>query len=310
MAPETETPFPTCDPFVTGGLNAGRLWLVCNAASGSNDARSRQTVCDALTKAGFTVSRVLNFPDDPAPDPADLAADGIQFVATFGGDGTVHAVVTGLFGWDGAMLVLPGGTMNLLSKALHGPASADEIAARLGAGQGRRVRPPVIHSQHAKALTGVLAGPGTIWNEVREAMRAGDLVEFVAATSQAISHSTTAPKITCAGAEGGREEGYAAIALDPVAEGMEAKGYYAESLADFAGQGIALLNRDFRDGPHDDLGRRAQVRLVCPEGEPMGLLIDGEPFDGKAEEVFTLARCGVDLMATLETNQNQPKARA
>ncbi len=280
---------------------AGRLLLVCNRASGSNDEESLRAVQAMLADAGFTLVRTLHFPEDAAPSPADLEAEAIACVATFGGDGTVHAVVTGLYGWDGAVLVLPGGTMNMLSKVLHGDVEVATIGERLARGETRTVRTPTIGSGHEVALTGVLAGPGTVWNEVREAMRAADIVEMVATTREAISWSANGPKVVCAQANCGRAEGYAAITVNPTHEGLRVRGYYAESLRDYAGQGIALLNRNFRDGPHDDLGLHDKVDLLCPAGEAMGLLIDGEPFDGRAEEIFELARCGVDLIATRET---------
>ncbi|MCJ2182233.1 diacylglycerol kinase [Novosphingobium sp. 1949] len=296
--PETRVAGPEGPASAPSAARNRRLWLVCNSASGSNDEESQRAVKAALERAGYTLARTLHFPDDAAPKPADLDADGAGLVAVFGGDGTVHAVVTGLFGWRGAVLVLPGGTMNMLSKKLHGDVALEIIADRLRTTGGQRVRTPTISSRHAMGLTGVLAGPGTVWNEVREAMRAVDIVEFLSTTRQAISYSANGPKVTCAEVDCGREDGYAAITLVPQEGGLEAKGYYAESLADFAGQGIALLNRNFRDGPHDDLGRHGTVRLVCPAGEPMGLLIDGEPFDGAAEETFDLGICGVDLIAT------------
>lgn len=285
------------------GLRALPLvWLVCNAASGSNDDASVGQVQEALDEAGFPVDRTLRFPDEAAPTPAVLDAAQVDLLVVFGGDGTTHSVVAAASGWSGPVLVLPGGTMNMLPKRLHGDFPATEIIARLARAPLATTRPQVISSRHGVGLTGVLAGPGTIWNEVREAMRAVNIVEFVNTAAQAISWSANGPKVTCADADCGREEGYAAITVTPHESGLEVNGYYAESLADYAGQGIALLNRDFRDGPHDSLGTHRQLRLVCPDGEPMGLLIDGEPFDGAAEEVFSLATCEVDLVTTLNAS--------
>lgn len=277
-----------------------RLWLVCNAASGSNGEKALAAVKTGLTGAGFTVDRTISFPEEELPGPEDLDASGIGVLAVFTGDGSIHAVIAKLSGWRGAVLVLPGGTMNLLSKRMHGDGEATEIIARLAGAPLQRVRPPVIRSRHGTGLTGVLAGPGTIWNEVREAMRAADILEVVATTREAISHSANAPRVLCEEVDCGRDEGYAAITVTPHANGLEANGYYAESLGDYAGQGIALLNRDFRNGPHDELGRHGKIRLVCPEGDAMGLLIDGEPFDGSAEELFEPALCEVDLVTTID----------
>lgn len=280
--------------------DAMKVWLVCNPASGSNDEAALAELTDAFTEAGLALDRIVRFPDEPAPKPVDLDVAGVDLLAVFAGDGTTHSAVTTAWDWGGAVLVLPGGTMNMLSKRMHGEATGPEIVARLAGRDLRTVRPQVIRSRHGIGLTGALAGPGTVWNEVREAMRAADILEFVSTAREAIAQSASGPKVKCAEVDCGREDGYAAITVVPHDDGLEANGYYAESLADFAGQGIALLNRDFRDGPHDELGRHPQLRLVCPAGEPMGLLIDGEPFDGGPEEVFELGPCAVDLVTTKE----------
>jgi hypothetical protein len=277
-----------------------KVWLVCNQASGSNDEAAVQAVVEALTAAGFDLDRVLRFPDTPAPHPAELDEAGVDILCVFGGDGTTHSVVTSAWEWGGSVLVLPGGTMNMLSKRMHGDVPAPEIISKLGRGPLRTDRPCVIRTRHGIGLTGSLAGPGTVWNEVREAMRAVNILEFVSTAREAISQSASGAKVMCADVDCGRDEGYAAITVTPHDDGLEVNGYYAESLADYAGQGIALLNRDFRDGPHDELGRHKRLRLVCPTGEPMGLLIDGEPFDGGEEEIFELSACEVDLVTTKE----------
>lgn len=278
--------------------SAPKVWLVHNPASGSNDDAALTQLEDAFSQNGFSLDRKIAFPDEDAPHRSDLEQGGVDILAVFAGDGTTHAVVSAASGWSGKVLVLPGGTMNMLSKRQHGDVDAPTILGRLGESPIRCTRPSIITTSHGEALTGVLAGPGTVWNEVREAMRSMDIVGFVSTTKEAISYSANGPKVLCADVDCGREEGYAAITITPQDAGLQANGYYAESLGDYAGQGIALLNRDFRDGPHDDLGLHERLRLVCPQGEKMGLLLDGEPFDGGVEEVFEMASCAVDLVMT------------
>lgn len=281
-------------------LNGQTLWLAVNPASGSNNDQALAMLEEGFGKHSCAIARTLRFPDEGVPTLDELHAAQVDILAIFTGDGSLNSIVTGLNGWDGAVLVLPGGTMNLLSKRLHGESDAAEILARVGSGRARRVRPAIVRSRYGDGLTGILAGPGTAWNNVREAMRETDVVGLVTKAAEAIGESTGGPKVVSRVPAAGRPEGYSLIMLSPTDDGLEGDGYYTETIADYAKQGIALLRRNFREGPHESLGRNVTFRLACPEGEPMGLLIDGEPRDGAAEEVFTVARSEVDLLATLD----------
>lgn len=279
---------------------AAKVWLVHNASSGSNDADALSALRDAIGTAGLDLVGETCFPRDDAPGPADLDGIGADTVAIFAGDGTISSVVAGLNGWQGTVLPLPGGTMNMLARRLHGDATAPEIVARFASGIVDRVNPTVLVSRHAIGLTGALAGPGTAWADVREAMREPNLAELVSTAGEAITSSTSGAKVVCRDSDCGREEGYTAITLTPQDDGIEGAGYYAETLADYARQGVALLQRDFRNGPNESLGRHATMRLACLGDEPMGLLIDGEPYQGAQEEEFALGTSEVAFWTTAD----------
>lgn len=281
-------------------LDGQTLWLAANAASGSNNEAALAALIEAFESASCVPARIIAFPDEDPPTPAELDAAGVDILAIFTGDGSLSAIVPKLYGWGGSVLVLPGGTMNLLSGRLHGEADAAAIIARVCAGKARRIRPAIVRSRLADGLTGVLAGPGTAWNNVREAMREVDVMGIISTAKEAIGESTAGPKVVCRQHAAGREEGYSLVMLTPTDDGLDGDGYYAETIADYAQQGLALLRRNFRDGPHEGLGLHPEIELTCPEGEPMGLLIDGEPFDGEVTERFTPARCEVDLLATID----------
>jgi hypothetical protein len=281
-------------------LSGRTLWLAVNASSGSNDEAALAVLREAFGEVGCTVARTVSFPEDDPPTPAELDGAGIDLLAVFTGDGSLNAIVTALYGWRGSVLVLPGGTMNLLSQRLHGEADAAAILQRACAERARSIRPPIVRTRYGDGLTGVLAGPGTAWNNVREAMRESDVLGMISTATEAIGESAGGPKVVCSQSSCGRAEGYSLIMLTPTDAGLEGDGYYAETIADYAKQGIALLRRNFRDGPHEGLGLHREIELTCPEGGPMGLLIDGEPADGEVTERFTVARCEVDLLATID----------
>lgn len=274
------------------------IWLVRNEASGSNDEDALRAVREAFAQAGITIAGETCFPEESPPDAAALDSAGIGTLCVFGGDGTIHSVVIGLFGWAGRVFVLPGGTMNMLSRRLHGEAAAAEIIAKFGRGETEVVRPPILSNGRGYGLTGSLTGPGVAWNGVREAMRNIDIADMTSATIDAVTESVSGERVVCVGQEAVRPEGYVAVALVPREQGIVVSGYYAEGPADFLGQLGALLQRDFRKGPHDALGAFAEVEIVSSEGTPMGLMLDGEEQDGRSREMFMLAACQVDLVAT------------
>jgi hypothetical protein len=282
-------------------IDGKTLWLAANAASGSNSADALAALDDAFAAAGCRVAKTIDVPRDGVPTPEALRAGGVDVLAIFTGDGTVNAVVTGLRGWDGAVLVLPGGTMNILAQRLHGQATPTEIIAKIASGGARRTRPTLVRSRHGDGLSGMLAGPGTAWGDVREALREVDVLGTLASAAEAIGESTGGAKVYCREPACGRPEGYSAIQITPEADGLALHAYYAETLGDYAKQGVALLRRNFREGPHDELGSHPSVRLACSEAGSLGLLIDGEPCPDAADtEEFTLAHCEVDLLATAD----------
>ena len=275
-----------------------RIWLINNASSGSNDDTALAALERACGDSGFAVAHRTVFPAQELPTPAVLDAAGIDRVAVFAGDGTVNTLIAALHGWSGAVLVLAGGTMNLLYHRLHGSRTVDEVVAAAANGTTMMRRPGVIRCRRGDAYAGVLAGPGTSWGTVREAMRELAVLELAESTVKAVQESLTGEQIVCVEPQLGRNEGYPLINLTPTDSGIEVDAYYAETAKQYLDEAWALLRRNFREGPHDRLGIAREVHLSSTQGNPFGLLIDGEQVECGAEEVFRLATCEVDLLAT------------
>ena len=124
------------------------------------------------------------------------------------------------------------------------------------------------------------------------------MVELAAETVKAIQETLTGEMIACVEPKLGRPEGYPLVNLTPHDRGIEVEGYLSTTPGEYLEQAWALLKRNFREGPHDILGVANEVRLVSTQGNAFGLLIDGEQAECGAEEVFRLASCEVDLLAT------------
>jgi hypothetical protein len=273
-------------------------WLVVNPASGSNDAASAETIAALLEERGWTVDRVIAFPDTPLPDPAMLDAAGIGLVVVYTGDGTINALVTGLYGWGGQVLVLPGGTMNLLPLRLHRSTDVAAILDIVAGGGALPRRPACVRCPAGVALAGLLVGPGTAWNRVREAMRNMALADMAKETIEALRETTTGPGVLLSDSRLTRDGGYPLIELTPGEHGVQIDGYYAEAPHEYVEQAWATLRRRFREGPHDRLGLAESITLVRADGGPLACLIDGEPGECPSGSRFVVEPCGVDLLAS------------
>lgn len=298
MATTEQTDLPQAGPAATAvSPRDGVTWLVVNSASGSASPEALAGVVSALTAMGNEPARVVDCREAPLPDKVALDAAGVSLVVAHAGDGTTGALVAPLEGWGGQVLVLPGGTQNLLARALHGDRSTDAILSALANRVLRPVRRTCIRGAGQVALVEMLAGPGATWSDVREGMREGDLGEVARRTLEAVRLSAAGPKVTLEGCSACRGEGYAGIRLVPNADAMQADGYGAETVGDYLAQGLALLRRDFRDGPHDTLGHFTEATCRSLDGSAVELMIDGERATGSPRERFSLAPLAVDLLA-------------
>jgi hypothetical protein len=291
---------------MTGTAEAGErcrgmeraIWLVNNSSSGSNDEQALAALEACCGAHGLRVAHRTVFPEQVLPTPAALEQASIDCVAVFAGDGTINSVMGALAGWTGAVLVLPGGTMNLLYHRLHGERPLEQVVAAFVNGDTAVRRPAVVRSAAGIGYAGVLAGPGTSWGRVREAMREAAVVELAESTIEAIEETLSGEMIRCDEPPFGRREGYPLLCLEPGERGIEVVGYHAETATEYLEQGWALVRRSFREGPHDLLGTASRVSLASTRGNSFGLLIDGEQADAAAEMEFVLAAAEVDLVAT------------
>lgn len=272
------------------------LWLVVNAASGSNSDAAVHDVTVALAHAGCAPARTVRFPDEDLPTRDLLEREGVATLAIFTGDGTINTATTRIEGWSGRVLVLPGGTQNLLSKSLHGdvPAS-DVVRAAVHDGGTKRLR--VVRTSQGTSLVEVLAGPGAMWADVREGVRDLDFGTIAESFSAAWRETTEGPGVRLANPAVGRAEGYRAVRIAPQNTQVLIEGYDFEDFGQFAAQGFAMLvKRDFRQGPHDDLGHFDCV--TCRSDSPIALMIDGERRQGGTEEHFVCEEFDLDFLAT------------
>ena len=271
---------------------ARRPALVCNSQSGSFDPARRDWIAEEFAAAGLPLAAGYCLPDQELPDPARLATDDIDLAVVWGGDGTVNASVAALAGWDGALLVLPGGTLNLLAKQLHGDRDLEAILADVLAGRAQRDVPPSVVCAAGRAMVNMLAGPTTVWADVREHVRQRELASAAARVPEALEESLAGEPVRLAG----DARDFQAISMTPSRDGIVVDGLYADSPALLLRHAIAWVGGDFRDGPRERLTVRPTVTLNSDA--PLGLLMDGEHADGAKSVTFTIEPAPVAMLLT------------
>ena len=266
--------------------------LICNTQSGSHDEAVREQIVELCRANGAPLVATFALPDGDIPDAAELTRQGIDLLLVWTGDGTINAAATKAAGWDGAILVLPGGTLNLLSKALHGDRPVAEILADALSGKNRRQPIPTIESDGGTAFITVVAGPATRWAEVRETMRQDGIIEASRAAPEALDEMMNAPGVRV-GADG---KAYPAVILTPTPPGIRADGILTEGTGDVLRHGLAWLGGDFRDGPSEPIA--TGETLVLESDDTICLEFDGELDETASPARFSLGSSAVDFIAT------------
>ncbi len=255
-----------------------RTLLIINAYSGNAKAVDAAEVVAALHVCGLNVAERISIPDGDLPDPAWLDDRQIGVVAIISGDGTISSLSQQLCGWSGEILALPGGTMNLLSRRLHGELTLPQLIAQIGSAQFESSSIPIVCVGNREVFTGLTVGPSTRWGQVREGMRQGDVAGLVQAVPEAWSETLSDDGVWI---EGQPREAYAGVFVEPYESGLlSVIGFRANNIGDMVGHGVAWLRRDFRDGPKDDFGAMPEVAIIGDNAET-GILIDGEYEDGR-----------------------------
>ncbi|HEY1124463.1 MAG TPA: diacylglycerol kinase family protein [Sphingobium sp.] len=274
------------------------IWLIYNPRSKTADETLVDQIADAFAQAGRPIRHRIELGETALPSVADLRRAGVTLLVELSGDGSINALASELDGWEGTLLVLPGGTMNLLSKALHGEASVPQIVERVLAGQARRQQVPVILHENFVAYTGIIAGPTAAWGDVREDLRKGDIVALGQDALHAVSATLEDPGVSVDGSA----ELYPAIFIEPGEDALQVSAVIAENAGHLLAHGWAWLMGDFRKGPFQPLDGADQIAL-CSSGRRLELLVDGEQMKASEPAIF---RSGRSSIAFLATRQDDP----
>lgn len=157
-----------------------------NPASGSVSADGGERLRVVLENAGVKDAEIIEMDhDDRKGQMKKLAAINADLFVVWGGDGTLKAALETVGQITPNLLLLPGGTMNLLPKAIHGDKTWDQVIIDVVASPKRKMLPAGKVNDEL-FFCAMLAGAPARFAEARESLRRGELVKAATEARAAI----------------------------------------------------------------------------------------------------------------------------
>jgi diacylglycerol kinase family enzyme len=148
-----------------------------NPAAGSVTADGGDKLRAVLEEAGVRgADLVQTDPENCEEQLKELAGAEPDLFIVWGGDGTLRSALAVAGSASSNLLLLPGGTMNLLTKSLHGDKPWDMIVKDVLASPKRTILPAGKVNDEL-FYCAMLAGAPARFAEARESLRRGELVK-------------------------------------------------------------------------------------------------------------------------------------
>jgi diacylglycerol kinase family enzyme len=162
-----------------------------NPASGSVTADGGEKLRAALEANGVHGADLIEV-DRSGCDTQlnDLAAQKPDLFIVWGGDGTLRSALGVVGQATPNLLLLPGGTMNLLTRSIHGDKTWDEILKEVLAAPKRHIL-PAGQVNNEVFYCAMLAGAPARLAEARESLRRGELVKAASEAAAALDTLNT-----------------------------------------------------------------------------------------------------------------------
>lgn len=165
------------------GLSLGKdlttlnIGIIVNTASGGGSDSTAEEIAAILAEAGISAPKLWSV-DGHGLDAALLEAADRDLLIVFGGDGTIRSAARKSTMTGPILLPLPGGTMNLLPKALYGDVSWEAaLEATLHDPMVRTISGGTVGNE--RFFIAAIFGASALWTKAREALREGDILGAV-----------------------------------------------------------------------------------------------------------------------------------
>lgn len=264
-----------------------KVTALINPLSGGVGADGAALMTESLERLGIMDAEVRTLePEALDRQIADYAKAGPDFLIVWGGDGTLRTALAQSGPEGRGLILLPGGTMNLLLRWIHGEKGWETILADVIASPKPRTLPAgrIAGQDFYCAL---LAGAPAVLAEARESLRRGDIVHSMTKSGEAMEALQSIHLHARFSAGVGFSVGslpttsVIGAMVGPLSSGpgMEIAALADASTATALGVVWASLMGDWRDSASLRMVSADTLVIDREEDEAIPLLLDGEPVD-------------------------------
>jgi diacylglycerol kinase family enzyme len=274
-------------------LSELKVGAIINTSSGRCDPESEQKIFSILTRAGIVEPKVwCGEAKEMERSFAEAAGQKLEVLIVLGGDGTIRTAAEACAEEGSYLIPLPGGTMNMLPRALYGDVTWEEAlkntltAPSLKVLSGGRIA-------GKQFLIAAIVGAPALLAEPRESMREGNIVDAIQKGSVAFRKMfETKIEYLIAGEMKGEAEAIALICpliseqMSDSEQALEAAVIDVESATEVIGLISTAAFGKWRDHRNILLTRTKSMRVQSRNDIPA--ILDGEKInlDGSAEITF------------------------
>jgi diacylglycerol kinase family enzyme len=167
-------------------LSESKVGAIINTSSGGFDSESEQKISCILQRAGIIEPRVwCDSADEMTRSLEEATGQNLDVLIVFGGDGTIRTAAEACAEKGLYLVPLPGGTMNMLPRALYGEVAWEETLKNTLTAPSLRVLSGGRIAGKQFLIAAVVGAPA-LFAEPRESMREGNIVDAIKKGSVAL----------------------------------------------------------------------------------------------------------------------------
>jgi diacylglycerol kinase family enzyme len=273
-----------------------KVGVIINTSSGSCDLESEQKMLSVLTETGLVEPKVwCGEAKEMERFFAEAAGQKLELLIVLGGDGTIRTAAEACAERGSYLIPLPGGTMNMLPRALYGNVSWEEALRKTLTAPSTKLLSGGRVSNKRFFIAAIVGAPA-LWTQPRESLREGNIVDAVKKGSIAFRRMfETKVQYLISGGAKGETEAVALICplvseeMSDSEQALEAAIIDVESAAEVIGLVTTTAFGKWRDDRNILLTKTKRVNVQSTKEIPATL--DGEKVNlGRSAEIDFVSR--------------------